>query len=243
MRIDGSTLMLARPKLSRGTLAAIAAVESSAQFRHCLGLIAAETGASHHLLLLERHVRGESAPHVVASNWVYDTVQEIGADELQRHAQAMASAEASIQPGGAAPRGNATANAEGAARSWLHRLGHAEVHVLPVRDAWRRCHLFLSSPLAGSIDQAALPLARLACCYLLSRAPKGLFDDISADTLSERERECLHWVAEGKTAGEVAMILGVTANTVNSYLNHAIRKVGASNRAMAIASAIRAGMI
>ena len=63
--------------------------------------------------------------------------------------------------------------------------------------------------------------------------------EAAADALSERERECLFWVSEGKTTGEVAVILGVTSNTVNSYLANAIQKFGASNRAMAIATAIR----
>ena len=50
-------------------------------------------------------------------------------------------------------------------------------------------------------------------------------------------------VAEGKTTDEVAVILGVSSNTVNSYLTHAIQKFAASNRAMAIATAIRSGII
>ena len=42
---------------------------------------------------------------------------------------------------------------------------------------------------------------------------------------------------------EVAVILGVSSNTVNSYITHAIQKFAASNRAMAIATAIRSGII
>ncbi|TIX10880.1 MAG: helix-turn-helix transcriptional regulator, partial [Mesorhizobium sp.] len=55
--------------------------------------------------------------------------------------------------------------------------------------------------------------------------------------------ECLFWVSEGKTTDEVALILGVSSNTVNSYITHAIQKFAASNRAMAIATAIRSGII
>jgi len=51
------------------------------------------------------------------------------------------------------------------------------------------------------------------------------------------------WVSEGKTTDEVALILGVSSNTVNSYIAHAIQKFGANNRAMAIATAIRSGII
>jgi DNA-binding CsgD family transcriptional regulator len=233
----------ARPTLSRETLAAIGKVNSREQFCQCLARIAAETGASHYLLLLERHVRGESQAHVLASNWIFDTVQTVGADALARFAQAAALYEPSIQPPRAALRGTGAAATEKKLRSALARHGHVEIHALPLRDASRRCHLLLSSARPGSIDASLLPSARLASCYLLARPPAGLLDEAADEALSERERECLYWVAEGKTAGEVAMILGVTANTVNSYLNHAIRKVGASNRAMAIATAIRAGVI
>ena len=45
------------------------------------------------------------------------------------------------------------------------------------------------------------------------------------DPLSDRERECLFWVSEGKTTDEVALILGVSSNTVNSYVTHAIQKL------------------
>ncbi len=63
------------------------------------------------------------------------------------------------------------------------------------------------------------------------------------DPLSDRERECLFWVSEGKTTDEVAMILGVSSNTVSSYITHAIQKFAASNRAMAVATAIRSGIV
>ncbi len=42
-------------------------------------------------------------------------------------------------------------------------------------------------------------------------------------------------MSEGKTTDEVAVILGVSGNTVNSYITHAIQKLSASNRPMAIA--------
>ena len=53
----------------------------------------------------------------------------------------------------------------------------------------------------------------------------------------------LLWVSEGKTTDEVAMILQVSANTVNRYILHATQKLSAANRTMAIAIAIRNGII
>ncbi|WP_187968098.1 helix-turn-helix transcriptional regulator [Aquibium microcysteis] len=232
-----------RPTPSRTTLAAIRHTLDREQFADCLGRIAGETGASHYLLLLERHVRGKSEPQVVASNWIFDAVQAVGAEALERFAHAAARQGMPMQALRPVPGSAERAAADQRLRETLRRLGHAELHALPLRDAARRCHLLLSCATAGTIDEAMLPSAHLACCYLLARPPAGLFDDRADEILSDRERECLYWVAEGKTAGEVAMILGVTANTVNSYLGQAIRKVGASNRAMAIATAIRAGLI
>jgi DNA-binding CsgD family transcriptional regulator len=83
----------------------------------------------------------------------------------------------------------------------------------------------------------------MRCCYALSDMRALLLASAAKDPLSERERECLAWVAEGKTTDEVALILGVSANTINSYVTHAIQKLGADNRAMAVATAIRSGII
>lgn len=50
-------------------------------------------------------------------------------------------------------------------------------------------------------------------------------------------------MSEGKTTDDIAIILGVSANTANSYIANAIQKFGSSNRAMAMATAIRSGVI
>jgi DNA-binding CsgD family transcriptional regulator len=63
------------------------------------------------------------------------------------------------------------------------------------------------------------------------------------DPLSERERECLFWVAEGKTTEEVALIVGVSTNTANRYVAQAIQKLSAANRSKAVATAIRRGIL
>lgn len=61
--------------------------------------------------------------------------------------------------------------------------------------------------------------------------------------LSTRERECLHWTASGKTSSEIATILELSEHTVNHYLSAACQKLGATNRAHAVARAIRAGYL
>jgi DNA-binding CsgD family transcriptional regulator len=83
----------------------------------------------------------------------------------------------------------------------------------------------------------------MSLSYALSTAGGGIADEACEHLISERERECLGWVAEGKTTMDIATILGVSSNTINSYLAHVIQKLSARNRAMAIAVAIRSGII
>lgn len=57
--------------------------------------------------------------------------------------------------------------------------------------------------------------------------------------LSAREIETLAWAAAGKSAWETGEILRITQRTVEEHLASAIRKLGATNRAQAIAIALR----
>lgn len=60
--------------------------------------------------------------------------------------------------------------------------------------------------------------------------------------LSPRERECLQWIAEGKTAWECAIILGISQHTVRCYLESARYKLGASSNTHAVSLAHKAGL-
>ena len=61
--------------------------------------------------------------------------------------------------------------------------------------------------------------------------------------LTTREVECLTWGAEGKSAWEIAKILGCSERTVTFHLNNAVVKLGCTNRYQAIAKAILTGVI
>ena len=67
--------------------------------------------------------------------------------------------------------------------------------------------------------------------------------DTAAKHLSERERQCLSLVAEGKTSGEAASILHIAETTVVYHLQNATRKLKASNRVHAVVKAIATGLI
>jgi DNA-binding CsgD family transcriptional regulator len=61
--------------------------------------------------------------------------------------------------------------------------------------------------------------------------------------LSTRELECLTWAAHGKTAEDIACILGRSVETVRVHLKRAGTKLAASNRAHAVAKAAHLGLI
>lgn len=61
--------------------------------------------------------------------------------------------------------------------------------------------------------------------------------------LTVRERECLLWTARGKSASSISVILGLSENTVNFYVKNAMRKLGTTNRIVAVVLAVRFGLI
>jgi DNA-binding CsgD family transcriptional regulator len=62
-------------------------------------------------------------------------------------------------------------------------------------------------------------------------------------SLTERERECLQWMAAGKTREDIADVLGIAEGTVRSYLQNAYLKLGVSSGPQAIAKALRDSLI
>lgn len=72
---------------------------------------------------------------------------------------------------------------------------------------------------------------------------KDPFPSNRAAGLSRRELECLHWSALGKSADDIAAILERSVETVRVHLKHAYHKLEATNRAQAVARAIRLGLI
>jgi LuxR family transcriptional regulator, quorum-sensing system regulator SolR len=57
-------------------------------------------------------------------------------------------------------------------------------------------------------------------------------------TLTAREKECLKWAAEGKTAWEIGQILSISERTAVFHLNNMMQKLGASNRTQSIVRAV-----
>jgi DNA-binding CsgD family transcriptional regulator len=68
-----------------------------------------------------------------------------------------------------------------------------------------------------------------------------VLEDREGGRLSPREREVMRWVAEGKTNAEIGIILGISARTVQTHLDHSFAKLGVSRRAQAVAELARLG--
>jgi DNA-binding CsgD family transcriptional regulator len=60
--------------------------------------------------------------------------------------------------------------------------------------------------------------------------------------LSPRELECLRWTADGKTAWEIAKILGISENTVNFHLKNSMAKLDVHSKTHAVAKAVTLGI-
>jgi two-component system nitrate/nitrite response regulator NarL len=83
---------------------------------------------------------------------------------------------------------------------------------------------------------------------LSQRLQAGVLDQIRQRApeplqLSGRERELLELAAEGITSAEIAKRLCLSPNTVKTYWQRLYEKLGASDRASAIAEAIRRGLL
>lgn len=178
---------------------------------------------------------------VLASNWVFDAIQCVGAETLRHIGESPVAAFVGAPSRGWHPLALAIllAREEIAA---LVEFGHEEVVALRIRAGSRRYFVLLSSKASGTVDVEALAAEHMACCYAMTRFGESL-GPAPDNPLSERERECLAWVSQGKTTDEIGLILDVSSNTINSYIAHAIHKLAASNRAMAIATAIRRDLI
>ncbi len=61
--------------------------------------------------------------------------------------------------------------------------------------------------------------------------------------LSQRETDILRWTAEGKTAWEVSVIMGITERTVNFHIRNAVSKLSCVNKTSAVVRASLLGLL
>jgi len=92
-------------------------------------------------------------------------------------------------------------------------------------------------------DEACLHLASLYFHAKLERLRAKGTPPRRGPRLTPRERECLSWVAAGKTDWEISQILSIAEQTVHEYVQNALIKLNATTRAQAVAIAITSQLI
>ena len=65
----------------------------------------------------------------------------------------------------------------------------------------------------------------------------------SLPELSEREREVLEWIAQGKSFSVIADILDISHDTVKTYAKRIYAKLGTSDRVGAVVKALKLGLV
>jgi transcriptional regulator EpsA len=73
--------------------------------------------------------------------------------------------------------------------------------------------------------------------------PTQVAADSSGKRLTDRERQVLEWVRDGKSNHEIAELLSISPLTVKNHIQKILRRLGASNRTQAVAEAIAMGLL
>ena len=116
--------------------------------------------------------------------------------------------------------------------------------VFPVSDARRSVGFVWMTGVRSDAVGPDLPLLHLlALCAFdrISRLRTSAFKGYAP--LTQRERDVLAWVAQGKSAWEIGMILGISKRTVDEHVATACRKLNAGNRTQAVVAALRERLI
>jgi DNA-binding NarL/FixJ family response regulator len=86
--------------------------------------------------------------------------------------------------------------------------------------------------------RAYFPTAALARLLFERRsAPQG------AHAVSDREREVLQFIADGRTVADIAAGMGLSAHTVRNHIRRAMKHLGVHSRLDAVVAAARAGIL
>ncbi|NUM48761.1 MAG: response regulator transcription factor [Anaerolineales bacterium] len=68
-------------------------------------------------------------------------------------------------------------------------------------------------------------------------------EEVTPETLTERERDVLNLLAQGKTNKEIAGQLFITERTVKFHVSSILGKLGAGNRTEAVTMAAHLGLV
>lgn len=192
-------------------------------------------GASHYLLARYDLVQEHGLDFIVASNWPFDLVRRLGADLVGGYARstevekclAMLTPQFSLLP-------DDVSLPEDVSRQFC------SLTFCVGRTRFSIMLLYLEGLI---LSQDRLRETGLLAGYVISLGT-GLEVRSERDfELTDRELECLFWISEGKTSDEIAVILGISRNTINNYITSVMRKTATKTRSEAIAYAVRNNLV
>lgn len=198
-------------------------------------MLASFAGAAHYLLAREDLLQEAGLNFIITSDWPFDLVRKLGA-ELTNNQNRVSEMEKCLSlmkprmlflpddvviPNGMDRKYCALTFCVGRIRFSLLLLFELD-----------------NSPVDDRLREAAMLAGYFASSGIVEES--RIARDID---LTERELECLFWIAEGKTSDEMATILGISRNTINNYITSVMRKTATKTRSEAIAYAVRNNLV
>lgn len=222
--------------LSRGQfLNRLGDIVGADQLQTGLRVMANYVGASHYLLVRCDLIQEDGLDFVVSSDWPFDLVRRLASElaggylraaEVERCLFLLQPSFASLPEDVKLP--------DGASRQYcavMFNVGRS------------RFSLMLLSREGCVVSPEKLRDVGLLAGYFASFLGYGGGKAERDFELTEREIECLFWIAEGKTSDEIAVILGISRNTINNYITSVMRKTATKTRSEAIAFAVRNNLV
>lgn len=191
-------------------------------------------GAAGYLLMRQDANAGTPLENVIASDWPFDLVRKsvpvladtTRATELDRCLSVLQ------------PQFSMLADTTGLPRGASNQYCSIAFNVGRIRYS-----LTLLCPTDIILSQQGLRAVGVHASYLASLLFSEQVKSGRELELTDRELECLYWIAEGKTSDEIATIIGISKNTINNYITSVMRKTATRTRSEAIAYAVRNNLV
>lgn len=228
----------------------VSSARSQAELRSILGDIARELGFAHFALSHHVDLRNSSEPAIRIHNYpeewerYYDRKQLGRTDPVHRACQMTAVGFAWAQ----LPRMIPLTRMDRAVLDAAARQGLGNGFTVPAHvpgEVNGSCSF--ASARAKPLKTEHLAVAQLVGAFAFEAARGLVKRDCQklADParFSDRERDCLIWVARGKSDSEIATILGISPETVHQYVKQARANYDAVSRSQLVAHALFSGTI
>jgi LuxR family quorum sensing-dependent transcriptional regulator len=117
--------------------------------------------------------------------------------------------------------------------------------VIPIHDRMGETSAVILSGADLDLNPEVRPVLHLAAVYF-SSVGRDLMQETPPDLscpLTERQRECLRWVMDGKSDWEIGEILSISERTAHNHIEAAKRQLDVGTRTQAVVQAWRRGWL